>query len=88
MQWESLADHPWRNPVASRIYKDYNKHLDIWSYDHRGSLNAVYAFLYDLGVRWYMPGELGEILPRAQDIALPKVDRTVRPVFHVRSYAV
>ena len=62
--WEELAGHPWRNPIASRIYKNYNKHLDIWSYDHRGSLNAVYAFLRELGVRWYMPGEIGEVALR------------------------
>jgi len=83
--WEELAGHPWRNPVASRIYKNYNKHLDIWSYDHRGSLNAVYAFLRELGVRWYMPGELGEIVPKTRDLALPEINRTVRPAFEVRS---
>lgn len=83
--WEELAGHPWRNPVASRIYKNYNKHLDVWSYDHRGSLNAVYAFLRELGVRWYMPGELGEIVPKTRDLALPEINRTVRPAFEVRS---
>ncbi len=52
-EWLSLAGHPWRNPVAASLYKDYNKTLDIWNLDHRGTLNAVYAFLRDLGVRWY-----------------------------------
>ena len=82
---EELDGHPWRKTIASRIYKNYNQHLDIWSYDHRGSLNAVYAFLRELGVRWYMPGELGEIVPETRDLALPEVDRTVRPAFEVRS---
>jgi len=84
-KWEELADHPWLNPVGSRLYKHHNKELDIWTYDHRGSLNAVYAFLYDLGVRWYMPGELGEILPRKRSVALPKLSRIVSPEFEVRS---
>jgi hypothetical protein len=84
-QWEKLAGHPWMNPIGARLYKDYSKKLDIWSHDHRGSLNAVYAFLRSLGVRWYMPGELGEILPRRKDIALPQVSRTVTPAFEVRS---
>jgi len=84
-EWEKLAGHPWQNPVGASLYKDYNKQLDIWNYDHRGSLNAVYAFLRELGVRWYMPGELGEIVPETRDIALPQVDRTVRPEFEVRS---
>lgn len=84
-QWEALAGHPWLNPVAAGIYRDYNKELDIWSYDHRGSLNAVYAFLRSLGVRWYMPGEMGEIVPHFADLALPHMNRTVRPAFEVRS---
>ena len=84
-QWEELAGHPWMNPIGASLYRRYNKALNIWSFDHRGSLNAVYAFLYDLGVRWYMPGELGEVLPEAQDIALPVVDRIVHPEFEVRS---
>ena len=69
-QWEALAGHPWRNPIASSIYRDYNKRLDVWNYDYRGSLNAVYALLRELGVRWYMPGELGEIVPKSKQIAL------------------
>ena len=84
-EWMKLAGHPWQNPVAASLYKDYSKQLDIWNFDHRGSLNAVYAFLRDLGVRWYMPGELGEIVPKSNTIALPEVNRTVRPEFEVRS---
>ncbi|MEM7599850.1 MAG: DUF4838 domain-containing protein [Verrucomicrobiota bacterium] len=84
-EWEALAGHPWMNPIGSRLYRSYNRELDIWTFDHRGSLNAVYAFLRDLGVRWYMPGELGEIIPTAASIALPQVDRTVVPEFEIRS---
>lgn len=84
-EWEKLAGHPWLNPIGSRLYRDYNKQLDFWTHDHRGSLNAVYAFLRDLGVRWYMPGELGEIVPKMKDITLPKVNRRVMPEFEVRS---
>lgn len=84
-QWRKLAGHPWMNPIGQQIYKNYNKQLDIWSYDHRGSLNAVYALLRELGVRWYMPGELGEIVQQSRSIALPKIDRTVTPAYEVRS---
>jgi len=84
-EWEKLAGHPWMNPVGRRLYRDYNKQLDFWTHDHRGSLNAVYAFLRDLGVRWYMPGELGEIVPKRRSIKLPKINRSVTPEFEVRS---
>jgi len=83
--WLKLAGRPWVNPVGRSLYRDYNKQLDIWNLDHRGSLNAVYAFLRNLGVRWYMPGELGEIVPRQKHVALPKVNRTVVPDWEIRS---
>jgi len=83
--WMKLAGKPWMNPVGRSLYRDYNKRLDIWNLDHRGSLNAVYSYLRSLGVRWYMPGELGEIVPRAKDIALPRVNRTVTPDWEIRS---
>lgn len=85
-QWEKLAGHHWMNPIGASLYKDYSKSLDIWNHDHRGSLNAVYAYLRSLGVRWYMPGPLGEILPKQQDIPLPtRMSRVVTPAYDIRS---
>ena len=57
-----------------------------WSGDERGSFNAVAGFLDRLGVRWYMPGELGEIVPSLKSIPLPKLDETVRPDMANRSF--
>ncbi|MFP6900515.1 MAG: hypothetical protein VCA36_06205, partial [Opitutales bacterium] len=51
-EWEKLAGKPWMNPIGHRLYRNYNKQLDLWNFDHRGSLNAVYAFLRELGARW------------------------------------
>ena len=56
----------------------------VWAYDERGTLNAVCGFLRSLGVRWYLPGELGEIVPEMKTIPLPEIDETVRPDFPVR----
>ena len=84
-EWEKLAGKPWMNLIGRSLYRDYNKRLDIWDFDHRGSLNAVYAFLRELGARWYMPGELGEILPTQTSIALPQINRTVAPDWEIRS---
>lgn len=49
----------------------------------RGSLYAVYAYLEDLGVRWYHPGEDFELVPRAE-IALDGYDRLESPDFSKR----
>ena len=82
-EWDGLTGEKWNNPTV-QTYKRYNRELEIWNCDERGSLNAVYAFLRTLGIRWYMPGELGEIVPKQETIALPQVDRVVRAEFALR----
>jgi hypothetical protein len=67
-------------PSKERIY--------FWGFDERGSFNAVCGFLRGLGVRWYLPGDLGEVLPEMKSIPLPKIDETVRPDFTVRRFNV
>ena len=69
-------------PKEERV--DKNGKVNVWTYDERGSFNAVCGFLRDLGVRWYMPGEIGEIVPEMDSIPLPQIDRTVRPDFPMR----
>ena len=58
----------------------------LWGYDERGSFNAVCGFLHQLGVRWYLPGELGEVVPTLKTILRPKMDVTVRPDFAERRF--
>ena len=57
---------PGHEPAA----KDGTVH--VWGFDERGSFNAVCGFLRSLGVRWYLPGELGEVVPKTASIALPE----------------
>lgn len=85
-KWDAITGDTFGCPVAP-LYKGYNRELQWWSTDQRGSLNAVYAFVRMQGVRWYMPGEFGEFCPKNASIALPKVDKTVRPDFPVRNFA-
>jgi len=66
--------------------RDKNDTIHVWAFDERGSLNAVYGLLRRLGVRWYMPGPLGEVTPRRRTIALGKIDRTVKPDFPIRRF--
>jgi hypothetical protein len=40
---------------------------------------AVYELLDRLGCRWYMPGEMGEVLPQLKTIALPEIDFSSAP---------
>ena len=40
---------------------------------------AIYEILDRLGCRWYMPGDLGEVLPRLATISLPEQDVSATP---------
>jgi len=47
-------------------------------------LNGVYALLRDLGCRWFMPGEIGEVVPKSRDIVVPLTGRQEQPGFEFR----
>ena len=45
-----------------------------------GTSNAVQAFLHDVcGVRWFMPGTLGEVVPPTPSLEVPLLDRREQP---------
>jgi len=45
----------------------------------KGTTNAVNAFLQDYcGVRWFMPGELGEVVPHKKALAIPEINKQER----------
>ncbi len=59
----------------------------FWLHDENGSLNAVCAFLRSLGVRWYMAGELGEVLPeKMRDLKLGTFNETVKADYPIRDW--
>ena len=95
-QWDAASGSLWSHPVRfsykhyiKQVQRDYElaadeEPMNMWAHDERGSFNAVCGFLRELGVRWYMPGELGEVVPKRTTIALPKIDRTNHPAFRYR----
>lgn len=83
-KWDKITGDTFAYPYP-RLDKKYNELFDIWDFDDRGTINAVHEFLRGLGVRWYFPGELGTILPKQKNIALPELSRVVRPDFPMRS---
>lgn len=84
-EWDKVTGEPFWNNCRD-LYQHYRADLGVWDYDDTGTLNAVYEFLRSLGVRWYAPGDLGEVVPQQQTIALPKIDRTVKPDFALRKF--
>lgn len=53
---------------------------------YHGTEYAVSEFLYRLGVRWFMPGEFGEVVPRRETISFPDCDIREKPDFVMRNW--
>jgi hypothetical protein len=53
---------------------------------YHGTEYAVGAFLHLLGVRWYMPGDFGDFVPRQKTIAIKRLDVLSRPDFKMRNW--
>jgi len=101
-EWEKIVGAPYGMPSVGlyknrlRLPGDTGKPdgavtdpketLEIWGLDERGSFNAVSAYLQKLGARWYLPGELGEVLPSLKTIPLTPLAETVRPDFDLRQF--
>ncbi|MFN2352809.1 MAG: DUF4838 domain-containing protein, partial [Kiritimatiellia bacterium] len=85
--WEEIYGGPCANPMNwyGGPITSFNAPAGVWKQDQGGSLQAVYELLRDLGVRWYMPGELGEVVPSQATIVLPEINRTVKPDFAIRN---
>lgn len=75
----------WHGPTPSGdgfILERRDGGLWIVGANGRGVSNGVYDYLEtDLGVRWYMPGDLGEEVPRRSTVSLPTGSRTRSPAF-------
>jgi hypothetical protein len=53
---------------------------------YHGTEYAVYDFLNRLGVRWFMPGEFGEVVPRQTTITCAEVQDSQQPDFLMRNW--
>src|ERR1043166_3829599 len=51
-----------------------------------GTRYAVVELLHRLGVRWFMPGEFGEMIPEARTLAIAEMEVRQRPDFTMRNY--
>lgn len=53
---------------------------------YHGSEYAVSFFLDKLGVRWYMPGEFGEVIPKLATVTVENLNEVGRPDFKMRNW--
>lgn len=72
-----------RNPW--RLVEVYNEKLKLGAFGEAGTLYGVYRLLRDVcGVRWYMPGDLGAVIPKRSTVAVGKIDLQDAPVYTYR----
>ncbi|MBS3764374.1 MAG: DUF4838 domain-containing protein, partial [Planctomycetes bacterium] len=58
--------------------------VDIQGLSPESTLFATYEFLEQLGVRWYMPGEFGRVVPKTQKVILQRQSTVQVPSFPAR----
>ena len=75
--------HGIRNPWNLR--EVWNAQLMIGAFGETGTLNGVYRFLESFcGVRWFMPGALGTVIPHHDSLRIPPLDVVHGPDFRYR----
>lgn len=50
----------------------------------KGALNGVYEVLEQMGFRWFMPGDIGRVVPAGTDFSLPAQQTVQVPSFDAR----
>lgn len=58
--------------------------LVIRGFSDLGTLYGVYTYLEELGIRWYVPGELGEVIPSADALILEALQIEEQPDYPYR----
>ncbi len=85
-EWQDYVGENWDLP-RNGLYdpRNFSEQLGFSIYDPTGTLFGVYAFLEQLGVRWYMPyGDYGTVIPQLATVSVPVQKTAASPVFSRR----
>jgi hypothetical protein len=87
-QWIAILGHDYNGtPVYGycnpwQYNEVYNPKLKLGAFGEAGTLYGVYHFLEDnCGIRWYMHGKIGEVVPSKKTITIPECKRDQSPDF-------
>ena len=67
-------------PLAYHVQRDGDV-VYLSGGSDQGAVNAVYAFLREIGCRWYAPGPAGEVIPRRGTLEVGDLDLQDAPDF-------
>lgn len=91
-EWDALTGSDrFTNDFLEYYNNGYNYEYEVKEEDGRGSINAVYEFLYGQGIRWYHPGwyeypGLGTIIPKRNYINFDDINELVNPDYAMREF--
>lgn len=68
-----------------RVVVDRQDGVGLYGETEHGTSYAIYELLHRLGCRWYMPTELGEVVPDRPDLSVPEMDAKLAPATRHRS---
>ncbi|MBM4093495.1 MAG: DUF4838 domain-containing protein [Planctomycetes bacterium] len=68
-----------------RVVADGRRGIGLYGESEVGTSYAIYELLDRLGCRWFMPTELGEVVPERPVLAVPVMDEKLAPVADNRS---
>ena len=68
-----------------RVQETWNAKLKLSAFGEMGTLNGVARLLEEFaGIRWYMTGELGTVVPKLQRLEIPQLEKSNAPDFEYR----
>lgn len=81
-------DHkgPWLPGRHGRMDRSITPDGTLGAYGETGTLFGVYHLLRELGCRWFVPGEVGEVVPERATIRFSDYSVTDAPHFHYRNW--
>ena len=71
------------DPASFRLLVT-DRNIQLVGLSPQGSLIAAYELLEQLGVRWFVPGEIGTVIPKTGTVAVRHQDTIQRPGFRGR----
>jgi len=83
----AVAGHAYTDPPAGTAgfeLRTDGRDVLVRGEDDYATLYAACELLERLGVRWFLPGRIGEVVPQMATVTLPELDEVQRPDFAMR----
>lgn len=68
-----------------RVVVNSKRGIGLYGESEAGSSYAIYELLHRLGCRWFMPTDLGEVIPKLSTLVVPVMDAKLAPVTSYRN---